>query len=266
MASHELALAFNVIDIAVLCSGIHRCSTRIAVLHSGGISLYEWKLQEKLPSKPSLISSTELPSDNFSQSTNQQIVFMDDHSLLVWHTGPESSSLSIFATDDNTLRYDATSIQRGIRNLIGPAATVTEMEASSAYIFLDNSELRAASSLFSKSEEQHFPGRARIRLPTFTPRIEVVESRRKTLVLADRHGNGPNDIDQDQVIAFGLTDNGSLYANERQLARNCTSFLLTPAHLIFTTTQHLVKFVHMAPVEGVNTVPTSYERVLLTVL
>ena len=259
MASHELALAFNVIDIALSCSGLHGCSSRIAVLHSGGISLYDWKLEKKLPSKPSLISSTELPSDNFSQSTKQQIVFMDNHSLLVWHTGPESSSLSVFITDDSTLRYNATSIQRGIRNLVGPAAIVPEMETSSAYIMLNNNELRAASSLFSKIEEQRFLGSASIRLVTFTPKIEVVEYSRKSLVLADRYGNGPNDINRDQVIVFGLTDNGSLSANERQLARNCTSFLLTPAHLIFTTTHHLVKFVHMAPVEGVDTVTTSHE-------
>lgn len=47
-----------------------------------------------------------------------------------------------------------------------------------------------------------------------------------------------------------ISDNGSLFADQRLLARNCTSFLVTPAHLIFTTGQHLLKFVHMAPVEG----------------
>ena len=46
-------------------------------------------------------------------------------------------------------------------------------------------------------------------------------------------------------ILFSLAENGSLFANERRLARNCTSFLVTPAHLIFTTSQHLLKFVHL---------------------
>jgi elongator complex protein 1 len=46
-------------------------------------------------------------------------------------------------------------------------------------------------------------------------------------------------------IRFSLHENGSLFANERRLVRNCDSFLVTPAHLIFTTSQHLLKFVHL---------------------
>lgn len=49
-----------------------------------------------------------------------------------------------------------------------------------------------------------------------------------------------------QLLAFGLSRNGHLYANTRQLVKNCTSFLVTPSHLIFTTSNHLVKFVHLA--------------------
>ncbi|KAL8708632.1 MAG: hypothetical protein Q9225_007574 [Loekoesia sp. 1 TL-2023] len=44
---------------------------------------------------------------------------------------------------------------------------------------------------------------------------------------------------------FKLTENGSLLANGRVLARGCTSYLVTPSHLIFTTSQHLLKFVHI---------------------
>jgi elongator complex protein 1 len=47
-----------------------------------------------------------------------------------------------------------------------------------------------------------------------------------------------------------LTKSGVLYANERTLVRNCTSFVVTPAHLIFTTTQHLLKFVHLTSPDG----------------
>ncbi|KAL8633008.1 hypothetical protein Q9189_001262 [Teloschistes chrysophthalmus] len=42
-----------------------------------------------------------------------------------------------------------------------------------------------------------------------------------------------------------LTQYGSLRAGPRDLARGCTSYLLTPLHLIFTTSQHLLKFVHI---------------------
>lgn len=45
---------------------------------------------------------------------------------------------------------------------------------------------------------------------------------------------------------FGLSEAGRLYANERLLASSCTSFAVTDSHLIFTTSQHVIKFIHLA--------------------
>ncbi|KAJ4405808.1 putative elongator complex protein 1 [Neurospora sp. IMI 360204] len=50
---------------------------------------------------------------------------------------------------------------------------------------------------------------------------------------------------EDQFIAFGLSRNGHLYANSRQLVKNCTSFVVTDKHLIYTTSNHFVKFIHL---------------------
>ena len=58
---------------------------------------------------------------------------------------------------------------------------------------------------------------------------------------------------------FSLLSNGRLFADKRQLASNCTSLLVTPAHLIFTTTQHLLKFVHMTEVESLEVPPDTPE-------
>ena len=53
------------------------------------------------------------------------------------------------------------------------------------------------------------------------------------------------------ITAFGLSRSGHIYANSRLLAKNCTSFIVTPSHLIFTTSNHFVKYVHLSPdVEG----------------
>jgi elongator complex protein 1 len=61
--------------------------------------------------------------------------------------------------------------------------------------------------------------------------------------------------DDETTIVFGLSAGGTLFgyrkspddekAHECLQIRNCTSFLTTPAHLIFSTTQHLLKFVHL---------------------
>ncbi|KAK7625895.1 IKI3 family protein [Phyllosticta citricarpa] len=63
-----------------------------------------------------------------------------------------------------------------------------------------------------------------------------------------------------QDIAFGLTSSGMLYANGRLLVKNCTSFRVTPAHLVFTTTQHLLKFVHLATVQDLEVPPDEPEK------
>lgn len=47
-----------------------------------------------------------------------------------------------------------------------------------------------------------------------------------------------------------MTGTGSLYANKQLLAKNCTSFLLTTSHVLFTTSQHLLKFVHLENIDG----------------
>ncbi|KAL6860955.1 IKI3 family domain-containing protein [Trichoderma novae-zelandiae] len=46
-------------------------------------------------------------------------------------------------------------------------------------------------------------------------------------------------------MAFGLSRAGHIFANSRLLAKNCTSFVVTPNHLIFTTSNHFVKYVHL---------------------
>lgn len=43
-----------------------------------------------------------------------------------------------------------------------------------------------------------------------------------------------------------LLPSGRLVVSGHELTRNCTSFLTTPSHLIFTTSQNILKFVHMA--------------------
>lgn len=55
-----------------------------------------------------------------------------------------------------------------------------------------------------------------------------------------------------QLLAVGMNRNGHLYAGSRVLAKNCTSFLVTPDHIVFTTNNHLIKFVHLDEVEAME--------------
>jgi len=60
-----------------------------------------------------------------------------------------------------------------------------------------------------------------------------------------------------------LLPSGRLVMNGQELARNCTSFLTLPSHLVFTTSQNLLKFVHMTDPESMvvpGDAPESDER------
>ena len=60
-----------------------------------------------------------------------------------------------------------------------------------------------------------------------------------------------------------LSSSGRLTVDGRDICKNCTSFLKTPSHLIFTTSQHLLKFVHITGAEKMDVpadTPESDER------
>ena len=60
-----------------------------------------------------------------------------------------------------------------------------------------------------------------------------------------------------------LSETGQLAVDDRVLVSNCTSFLITQQHLIFTTADHLLKFVHLkdpANLDIPGNVPESDER------
>jgi elongator complex protein 1 len=70
-----------------------------------------------------------------------------------------------------------------------------------------------------------------VSFPTYLPWTEIIEH-------------------DGELLAFGLSKGGHLYVNSRQLVKNCTSFLVTPSHLVFTTSNHLLKFAHLDRPEG----------------
>lgn len=56
---------------------------------------------------------------------------------------------------------------------------------------------------------------------------------------------GEWEADSSEIVAFGLTANGKLFANETLLASAVTSLEITDSLLLFTTAQHNLQFVHL---------------------
>jgi elongator complex protein 1 len=72
-----------------------------------------------------------------------------------------------------------------------------------------------------------------------------------------------DDTKHDQELntgQFSMTRKGELLTDRRLLARGCTSFLLTDKHLLFTTSQHLLKFVDLDTLEVPADTPEVDER------
>ena len=64
--------------------------------------------------------------------------------------------------------------------------------------------------------------------------------------------NGLNGYHGSTYHRVSLSTKGTLQADDVALARDCSSFVVTDAHIIFTTTQHLLKFVHLTEPSAMN--------------
>lgn len=218
MALYELEVSSNSVDVA-----FNNDVSSVAVLHQEGISLFESRTTSAASTPPKLISDLIL-DDKASENVNyQQISFGNNNQIIVLSRGTNGDGLHYFELDSNNeklLRVRSDTLERGE---IATISHFSQDGKSNAFMQGLNGRLQSLES-GSNPLTSHGAG-------VFFPWLEITHH---------RDGN----------IAFGMSTSGHLYANSRQLVKNCTSFLVTPAHLIFTTTTHLLKFVHITDVEG----------------
>lgn len=213
MAFAELELSANAIDVAV-----NRSATKIAVLHQHAVSFYELNYSVRPFQQPKLLRGALMAGQ-----IPRQVAFSGEDAISVLCSEPNTQADSIIelkVSDDEA--FESGELSSGASSLFSAvdfSSTCFEDARGGVY------ELGAAasSSLLAK-------------LPAHCPWSEVWN-------------------DDETTIVFGLTAGGTLFgyrkssgdmeAQECLQIRNCTSFLTTPAHLIFTTTQHLLKFVHL---------------------
>lgn len=213
MSFAELELGANAIDVAV-----NQSATMIAVLHQQGVFLYELNYSVRPFQHPKLLR--EVP---MAEQIPRQIAFSREDDISVLCSQPNSQTdciVELKASDDAA--FDSNELTLGAGSLF------SAMDLSNA-CFEDSHggvyEVTAAASTSLLAK-----------LPVHCPWTEVWK-------------------DDETIIVFGLSAGGTLFgyrksseddkAQECLQIRNCTSFLTTPAHLIFTTTQHLLKFVNL---------------------
>lgn len=240
MALHEIHLENNAIDVAITVDYKSTRSVWFAVLHCGGCALYGWPLTSMMHEPPSR-KWTVNPNQGggYPASIFLQAAFGTGSSsrkpvMLLAHNA-EASMLSII-DQDGLPRGELCSHDIVIEGIIAngpcsnPGTYIIIAEEASA---LQAGSLKEITDFNQQSDLE-------LMLPPFAiGRVDAI-----------LYGNDPQKLADGKSLPkgtiFSLSENGSLFADHRRLARNCTSFLVTPAHLVYTTSQHLLKFVHIA--------------------
>lgn len=235
----QLPLESKLVDIAFSYSG-----TRIAVLSDTSVSVYALDLKKRPITKPSLIYQYNIEDFRPGHSP-RQVTFAKDEKLYIltdlWDE--EESFIWIASENDNGAGGSITEVipilhtekVSSIASDVGGEHTFVHFQDGSVEILSERPEVDMSLDYTSIAK-----------LPTFAPEVKVA-------TLDGQVGVQPRfkmTANETQRVAFGLTKSGVLYANELMLVRNCTSFVVTSAHLIFTTTQHLLKFVHLTRLNG----------------
>ncbi|CZS90540.1 related to killer toxin insensitive protein 3 [Rhynchosporium agropyri] len=219
MALHEIEVSSIAIDVA-----FNADASLIAVLHQEGVSMFEWKSVAASSSPPGLTGRVTFPEAEFSKSAYQQITFGGTNEVLVLQKDDMGTNINRYGFDDDTARMEI------LKASINPASAIFTLSCffkdGVAHPFYQGRR----GDILSLATEAH--NLAHCSFPMYLPWVEISS-------------------DEDE-ISFGMSSHGHLYANSRLLVKNCTSFLVTSAHLIFTTTTHLLKFVHITAVNDLE--------------
>lgn len=218
MALHDLTAQSNIVDVA-----FNADASLIAVLHQQGISIFESKGVEASSESPSFTGRVTFEKTELKDSVHQQISFADNNDVLVLQPNGSSSTIERYGFNEESGRMEEITSGPSTNTVIKSLSSFSHDGSSHPFVQGSSGDLHSLA--FGEHSLSHCD------FPLYLPWVDVVP-----------HG--------DDHIAFGMSVNGHLYVNSRLLVKNCTSFLTTPAHLIFTTTTHMIKFVHITNVNG----------------
>jgi elongator complex protein 1 len=218
MALHGFEVKSNTIDMA-----FNADASLIAVLHQKGIAVFEWKSLAASSSPPQLTGKVTLEKNGSAEGMYHQISFAGNDDVLILQREKSGASLKRYSFNDDTGRMEEIPSEATSPSSITVLSSFSQDGLTHPFVQGKAGDLHSLT--FAAHSLSH------CNFPLYVPWIEII----------------PYGEDH---VAFGMSGNGHLYANSRLLVKNCTSFLVTPAHLIFTTTTHLLKFVHITAVNG----------------
>ncbi|KAG5753512.1 hypothetical protein H9Q70_003855 [Fusarium xylarioides] len=212
MSMFDITVPAAAVDVA-----FGRHNTSFAVLHRKGIDVYEWPVKIGRSIKPKL---------------SKKVVFDEMAS-------PGYNVLLRIAAVADAFHYFGYEEEKGFVQRFAQAASEGEISVT------DVNSREALVATTSYQDDNSFTGYGQDNSGKL---FQISESGNEMLPVQFQTQLPWFEISRvdDEIVAFGLSRNGHVYANSRLLAKNCTSFIVTPSHLIFTTNNHLVKFVHLS--------------------
>ncbi|KAI5289157.1 hypothetical protein KEM54_004314 [Ascosphaera aggregata] len=223
MAGHEVELDENAIDVAFSRSG-----RQFAVLTKSGISVYTWSLNKRPTPEPKLSCSFAFDE---KLTRRLRLAFLAESHVICVGQSPELGT----ELRKINLETKETSIELQPADVARISSLFPDIDHHSIW-FLENDRNGKCSYSFAADVDTNI-------LKNLIPHNCPTQETSYAAV-----GKTPDG----QSILFTLSKTGALYADERLLTKNCTSFLITSKHLIFTTTLHLLKFVHITNVEELD--------------
>jgi elongator complex protein 1 len=213
---YELPVSSAAVDVA-----FSPANTFMAILHQTGVDLYEWTTKQQKSLSPRLLGTTKFAKEHLGQRLLPlQISVTETFSVHCLCSG-EGPLILAQSFDQSTGEFAPASTMYA-----GSMFGFSRLTQAISEDVVTQDALGRLHGVASQTDELYS-----VRHDSQLPWSEVI----------DLAGD---------IIAIGLSRNGHLYANTRLLLKNCTSFLVTPAHLIVTTTNHLLKFIHLTHVDG----------------
>lgn len=210
-AFFEVTAESSVVDVAFT-----RQNTAFAILHHTGVDCYELAIKNKRATKPTLVRRIQFPtSSGFVTPLRISASSQDSFHYITYQEG-EQSHFNLPLNSDFPIPVEST-------KSITSTATYETSSVTEGY----GQDATGKLYRLTDSEVEMLP----VQFSNELPQFEITKT------------------EDESVVAFGLSRSGHLFANSRLLAKNCTSFITTPDHLIFTTSNHFVKYVHLGDAE-----------------
>lgn len=240
MALFSIEASHTVIDVA-----FSQDNASMVVLHHGGLDLFEWQTRDKRSLAPRRLATYNFNSNGVVDNALQ--VSMSHHgqpSVLFFNAGLKVCRGALNDNADDLIVEQPVMLEEEAIFLQANsiASLPRQDRVADTYFQTKSGKIVHLSSQDNNSLEMVDTG-----FPLQLPWVEIVEV-------------------EERILAFGLSRSGHLYANSRQLVKNCTSFLVTCDHLIFTTSNHFLKFVHLDRLEGTLLSSSAFATYLLTLL